>query len=223
MVRAEVILPAVPAAGPASPTFASATAFLGISRIPITAPRNGMNSGAVARTPSRRSCNTCPYSWISSNNTNPTANSQPHSSVYAAIETSIEISTEANFTFDRISAPHLAAAITAAAAEPSARRTGPRRFSAGCLEAEGALTGASATAIGTITCCWGSSKLMPAHQCRSLIPAVSATSRLTQTAHARCRRIAVWLSDRGLGISPHRFAGFRSGSASEPLIGSLPS
>jgi hypothetical protein len=43
----------------------------------ITAPRNGMNIGAEALIPSRRSWKTCPSSWRSRSSTKPIEKSQP--------------------------------------------------------------------------------------------------------------------------------------------------
>src|SRR5205807_975871 len=71
MHAAEPILPRI---GPASPTRASATALSPSDRALTTAPRNGMNIGAVALIPSLRSWITCPSSWMSSSSTKPTAN-----------------------------------------------------------------------------------------------------------------------------------------------------
>jgi len=42
-----------------------------------TAPRNGMNIGALAGMPSRRSWMTWPISWTKSSRTKPSANFQP--------------------------------------------------------------------------------------------------------------------------------------------------
>ena len=67
------------AAGPASPTRASARALSPSERAPITAPMNGMNIGALALIPSRRSAITCPISWMKSSTTKPSANCQPQS------------------------------------------------------------------------------------------------------------------------------------------------
>ena len=81
--------PMLPRIGPARPTRASAVAFLPSDFALITAPRNGMNIGALALIPSRRSAITCPISWISSSTVNPAANAHPNTKLYAAIETSI--------------------------------------------------------------------------------------------------------------------------------------
>ena len=48
-------------------------------RAQMTAPRNGMNIGAEALTPSRRNAITCPISWTKSSTTKPTANASPRS------------------------------------------------------------------------------------------------------------------------------------------------
>ena len=66
----------MPSTGPARPTRASAAASFGSSFIPTAAPRNGMNIGAVALMPSRRSWSTCPISWMKSRITKPSANFQ---------------------------------------------------------------------------------------------------------------------------------------------------
>jgi hypothetical protein len=58
--------------------------------MPTTAPRNGMNIGALAGTPSRLSWMTWPISCANSRSTKPTANCQPQISAYAPMETSIE-------------------------------------------------------------------------------------------------------------------------------------
>jgi hypothetical protein len=50
---------------------------------------NGMNIGRLALRPSRRSWMTWPISCTSSRATKPTANCQPQSTAYAAIETNI--------------------------------------------------------------------------------------------------------------------------------------
>ena len=55
-----------------SPTRASAPASFGSSFIATTAPRNGMNIGALAGMPSRRSWITCPISWTRRSRTKPT-------------------------------------------------------------------------------------------------------------------------------------------------------
>ena len=55
--------PTEPTIGPASATRASFQASSGSSFIPMTAPRKGMKSGALAGTPWRRSSITCPISW----------------------------------------------------------------------------------------------------------------------------------------------------------------
>ncbi len=68
--------PSVPSTGPASPTRASESASLS-SAAKTTAPMNGMNIGALAGTPSRRSWMTWPISCTSSSSTNPAANFQP--------------------------------------------------------------------------------------------------------------------------------------------------
>ena len=70
-------MPSVPSTGPASPTRASAAASSGSFFIVTNAPRKGMNIGALAGMPSRRSWNTWPSSCRSSSNTKPSANFQP--------------------------------------------------------------------------------------------------------------------------------------------------
>ena len=67
----------MPSTGPARPTLASAQAFFGISFMPTNAPRNGMNIGAEAGTPSRRSWITWPISCTIRSSMNPSANRQP--------------------------------------------------------------------------------------------------------------------------------------------------
>ena len=67
----------MPRIGPASPTRASAAASSPIDFAAITAPRKGMNIGAEASMPSRRSWITWPISCTSSSSTKPTANGQP--------------------------------------------------------------------------------------------------------------------------------------------------
>ena len=69
--------PIVPRIGPASPTRASAAALPPSDFAQTTAPMKGMNTGALALTPSRRSAMTWPISWTKSSTTNPTANRQP--------------------------------------------------------------------------------------------------------------------------------------------------
>ena len=71
--------PTDPRIGPASATRASFQASSGSSFIPITAPRNGMKSGALAGTPWRRSSKTCPSSWTKIRSTKPIANGSPQS------------------------------------------------------------------------------------------------------------------------------------------------
>ncbi len=66
-----------PRIGPASPTRASAAASSPIDFAEITAPMKGMNIGADALIPSRRSWNTCPSSWRSRRSTKPIEKSQP--------------------------------------------------------------------------------------------------------------------------------------------------
>ena len=70
--------PSVPRIGPASPTRASAVASSPSDFAMTAAPRKGMNIGALASMPSRRSWMTWPISWTSSSSTKPTANFQPH-------------------------------------------------------------------------------------------------------------------------------------------------
>src|SRR5262249_4147142 len=62
---------------PASPTRASAAALPPSDLAQTTAPMNGMNTGALAFTPSRRSAMTWPISWTKSRITNPMAKRQP--------------------------------------------------------------------------------------------------------------------------------------------------
>ena len=69
--------PIVPSTGPARPTRASAPASLGSCFIATNAPRNGMNIGALAVTPSRRSWITWPISWMNSSATKTAPNFQP--------------------------------------------------------------------------------------------------------------------------------------------------
>ena len=69
--------PRLPSTGPARPTRASAAALSPSDFAQTTAPRNGMNIGADASIPSRRSWITCPISCTNSSATNPTANFQP--------------------------------------------------------------------------------------------------------------------------------------------------
>ena len=71
--------PSVPRIGPARPTRASAVASSPSDFAITAAPRNGMNIGALASIPSRRSWMTWPISWTSSSTTKPTANFQPQS------------------------------------------------------------------------------------------------------------------------------------------------
>ena len=85
---------------------------------------NGMNIGADASIPSRRSWITCPISWTSRRITKPAANDQPQMSEYAAIETSIVAEVESTLIFgsrSRIAFALLANAMTATA-------IGPRNF-----------------------------------------------------------------------------------------------
>ena len=70
--------PSVPRIGPARPTRASAVASSPSDFAITAAPRNGMNIGALASMPSRRSWMTWPISWTSSSSTKPAANFQPH-------------------------------------------------------------------------------------------------------------------------------------------------
>ena len=67
----------LPRIGPARPTRASASALSPSERAAMTAPRNGMNIGALALMPSRRSAITWPISCTSSSTTKPAANGQP--------------------------------------------------------------------------------------------------------------------------------------------------
>ena len=80
--------PSVPSTGPASPTRASASALSPSDLAVTTAPKKGMNIGALAFSPSRRSWITCPISCTNSSTTNPAANSQPQNRLYAATDTS---------------------------------------------------------------------------------------------------------------------------------------
>src|SRR5919106_77558 len=76
--------PTEPRIGPASATRASFQASSGSSFIPMTAPRKGMKSGALAGTPCRRSSITWPSSWTKIRTTKPIANGRPQSHAYAA-------------------------------------------------------------------------------------------------------------------------------------------
>ena len=69
--------PRLPRIGPASPTRASASALSPSDLAQITAPRKGMNIGAEALMPSRRSWITWPISCTNSSSTKPIANFQP--------------------------------------------------------------------------------------------------------------------------------------------------
>ena len=79
--------PSVPTIGPASATFASRHTSSGSCLSVISAPRNGMNIGAHTGRPWRFASSTWPSSCTNRSRTNPTANYQPQSSAYAAIET----------------------------------------------------------------------------------------------------------------------------------------
>src|SRR3954466_3133830 len=79
-ISAHASAPREPSTGPARPTRASASASLPSDLAATTAPRNGMNIGALDLMPSRRSWMTCPISCTRSRSTNPTAKLQPQKS-----------------------------------------------------------------------------------------------------------------------------------------------
>ena len=87
-----------------------------------------MKSGALARTPSRRSCTTCPISWTSRSSTKPIANCQPQISEYAAIDTSIEPEVVRILSFGRISSSAFSFTPSFAMSTPSAASALPSRF-----------------------------------------------------------------------------------------------
>ena len=98
--------PTEPRIGPARATFASFQASSGSCFIPMTAPRKGMKSGALAGTPWRRSSITWPSSCTKMSSTKPIANGRPQIHAYAAIETSIEAAVVKTLSLKRI-APYL--------------------------------------------------------------------------------------------------------------------
>ncbi len=61
------------------PTTASTHASRGMPRIAMTAPTNGMNTGALAGIPCCFMAIACPISCTKSNSTNPSANGNPQS------------------------------------------------------------------------------------------------------------------------------------------------
>src|SRR6266550_55732 len=81
---------AEPSSGPAIASFASRQALCGISRSVISAPMNGMKSGAETGSPCRFASSTCPISWTNSNTTSPIPNHQPPIQTYTAADTHIE-------------------------------------------------------------------------------------------------------------------------------------
>jgi hypothetical protein len=118
-----------PRIGPARPTLASAAASRPSDLALITAPRNGMNIGALAWMPSRRSWRTCPISWMKSSTTKPTANLQPQISEYAAMLTSIDPDVVRTLSLGSASSatlPNFSAKAPATSSGPS-RRPQPRR------------------------------------------------------------------------------------------------
>src|SRR6266576_1793540 len=81
---------AEPSSGPPIASFASRQALCGISLSVISAPMNGMKSGADTGSPCRFASRTCPISCTNSNTTSPIPNHQPPIQTYTAADTNIE-------------------------------------------------------------------------------------------------------------------------------------